>query len=461
MTNFLSRAAEERFGIKADPDDIKKLQEYLGKTYGKEDAGILNNAFSSGEAAGFLTVNETYFFREPAHFAMLLDLLPSFEKTEIEICSAAVAAGCEAYSIAMLIESYNKGAARPIAYHIDAFDIDPNVIETACRGIYSTRTLREDGNCFRYMTEPYLEKQEDSYHVKDDLKKNINFFVHNLMDALPPKEYDIVFFRNAFIYFTSRYRSRVLSNLSAVLKAGGILFLGVSETAGVHHDGLEEKNRNEVFYFQKSVTGREPHELSFPAPDFVRSAEYPEADYPVEEYQKTVMPRKQRQKELCFDISSVSDILSCEEKAAELTERIQLTLQDNSLSCGLDGNELVVSVLHLLKQGDFLKAGSVLEYLETLDDSSMTAFLRGEYFFYQDLFTEAELYYRISLIKNDVFWPAGYRLSSLSSAGALKKYRVEKALEGLRRGRDLQYEVLIGGFSPDYYASVLLKQKAG
>ncbi|MCL1927369.1 MAG: hypothetical protein FWG07_01060 [Treponema sp.] len=480
MTNSLNRTAEEWFGIKADPGDVKKLQEYINKTYGGITPDILNKVFSSGEATDFLTVNETYFFREPAHFAFLYDLLPSFEKTGIEICSAAVSAGCEAYSIAMLIESYNKSAARPLAYHIDAFDIDPNIIETACRGVYNSRSLREDGSCFRYMTEPYLEKLEDGYQIKGILKKNIRFFVHNLMDKFPPKEYDIIFFRNAFIYFTSRHRSRVLSNLSAVLKADGILFLGVSETAGVYHDGLEGKNRNEVFYFQKSVSGREPHELSFPTPDFTCSAEKPEkdtsdhalsaknrgqtaleTDFTAEESQKTVKPRKQRQKELCFDISTVGNILSCDEKSTELTGQIQRILQDNSFPEGLDGNELVVSVLHLLKKGNFSGAGAVLDYLEILDDSSMTAFLRGEYFFYQDLFTEAELYYRISLIKNDVFWPAGYRLSSLSSVGVLKKYRVEKALEGLHRGRDLQYEVFIGGFSPDYYISVLLKQKAG
>jgi len=246
----LNKAAEERFGIKVDPGDVKRLQDYIWKTYGREDDEIINKVFLSGEAAGFLTVNETYFFREPAHFSFLWGLLPSFEKTGIRICSAAVAAGCEAYSIAMLIETYNKGIEKPLHYHIDAFDLNPKVIEIAREGIYSERALREDGSNFRYMTTPYLKKLENGYQIDYSLKKKVCFFEHNLMEALNREAYDFVFFRNAFIYFLPQYRELVLSNLSSVLKEGGILIAGVSETAGVYHADLDAKNINDVFYFQ-------------------------------------------------------------------------------------------------------------------------------------------------------------------------------------------------------------------
>jgi len=260
--NALVRTAEERFGIRADPGDVEKLLGYIRNTYGSLSQEIIDKVFSSGEAAEFLTVNETYFFRESAHFSFLNDLLPSY-KNGIQICSAAVASGCEAYSIAMLLEIYNRTNRKPLSYKIDAFDINPKVIEIACNGIYGPRALREDGKNFHYVTDHYLKKTESAntgsafssgfkYQADPSLKKNINFFVHNLMDGLPPKIYDIIFFRNAFIYFSHRYRERILSNLAAVLKKGGILIMGVSETAGVHHIGLEGKNRNDVFYFEKT-----------------------------------------------------------------------------------------------------------------------------------------------------------------------------------------------------------------
>jgi chemotaxis protein methyltransferase CheR len=265
MTELLRQTAEERFGIKPDPDDLEKLRHYLGNTYGESPQGfpaIVEKAFSSGEAAHFLTVNETYFFREPAHFAFLRDILPSFE-AGLQILSAATATGCEAYSIAMLLEAYNKVAESPIFYHIDAFDVNPKVIETANRGVYNERALREDGSAFRYMTEPYLKKTENGYQVAESLKRNISFFVHNLMDDIPQKDYDLVFFRNAFIYFSPKNRERILSNLAGALKKDGLLFVGVSETAGVQHAVLDGKNRNDVYYFQKTTKGLSNSEFGY------------------------------------------------------------------------------------------------------------------------------------------------------------------------------------------------------
>ncbi|MCL2044531.1 MAG: hypothetical protein FWG89_10370 [Treponema sp.] len=254
MTDSLGKAAEEWFGIKADPDNVEKLRAYIVKTYGGETPAILAKVFSSGEAAGILTVNETYFFREPAHFSFLRDNLPLYENTGIRICCAAVSTGCEAYSIAMLIESYNKRRAageRPLTYHIDAFDINPTVIETAVKGTYGERALRDDGDCFHYAAVPYLQKLEYGYLIDTSLQKNINFFTHNLMDKLPSNEYNFIFFRNAFIYFSVQNRERVLFNVSAALKKGGILIMGVSETAGVSHPNLDNKNNADIFYFIK------------------------------------------------------------------------------------------------------------------------------------------------------------------------------------------------------------------
>jgi two-component system CheB/CheR fusion protein len=126
------------------------------------------------------------------------------------------------------------------------------VIETACKGIYGARTLTEDGSSFHYLTNLYLKKNEGKYLIDPSLKKNICFFVHNLMNGLPSVDYDIVFFRNAFIYFSPHSREQVLSNISDALKEQGLLIMGVSETAGVYHAELEGKNRNDVFYFQKA-----------------------------------------------------------------------------------------------------------------------------------------------------------------------------------------------------------------
>jgi len=247
----ISQALENWYGIKADPADIRKLQIHLLNNYGKIDQGILKEIFLSGEAASFLTVNETYFFREPVHFNLLREYLSVFERSFIQIFSAACSSGCEAYSIAMLIEAYNKSSKNPIQYHIDACDINPKAIDTAKCGIYSQRVLREDGSCFHYLVEPFFLKNEDSYEIDSCLKKHVSFFVHNLMNKLPLKEYDIVFFRNALIYFFPEKREIILSNLTSSLREGGILIAGVSETAGIYHVDLEQIFSNDAFYYRK------------------------------------------------------------------------------------------------------------------------------------------------------------------------------------------------------------------
>ncbi|MDR2471397.1 MAG: chemotaxis protein CheR, partial [Treponema sp.] len=109
----LSLAAETRLGIKAGEGDLERFRAYLEKTYPRGGPEILDGVFGSGEAASFLTVNETYFFRESAHFHLLRKLLPDFYETlglqgTLRICSAASSIGCEALSIAALIENHNR-----------------------------------------------------------------------------------------------------------------------------------------------------------------------------------------------------------------------------------------------------------------------------------------------------------------------------------------------------------------
>ncbi|MDR2733614.1 MAG: hypothetical protein LBC99_03085 [Spirochaetota bacterium] len=250
MLNLISRNAEQYFGIRAEESEAARLSAHIRQNYGKMDAESIQRVFSSGEAAEFLMVHETYFFREPAHFALLLNLLPQFEKSGLIICSAAAANGCEAYSIAMLIESWNKGREKPLAYHIDALDISARMIGNARRGVYGTNAVREDGSDFHAMMAAYTEPFENGFRVREPLKKHIHFFTHNLMNPLP-KIYDLIFFRNAFIYFTQQGRERVLSNISAALRAEGLLFLGVSETMRARHADMAQKTMGDTVYFQK------------------------------------------------------------------------------------------------------------------------------------------------------------------------------------------------------------------
>jgi chemotaxis protein methyltransferase CheR len=455
-TERLFLVTEDRMGIKADEGDLEKFRSYLIKTYGREyeEPSVLEKVFDSGEAANFLTVNETYFFREPAHFGLLRSLLPGFHG-RLRICSAATSSGCEAYSIAAVLERYNTGASLP--YRIDAFDINPQVIAAALRGVYGRHSLREDGSCYRHLLAPYLQEEENGYTLAGSLRRHINFFVHNIMDPLPGESYDLVFFRNAFIYFSPRNRNRILSNLASSMKEGARLFMGVSETAGVSHPLLGEENRDNVFYFRKNsdppAAAASSAAAASPAAAVLPAAALP----PEKEPDSGAFPLRGAgtDGDLHVDPARVETIVADEKAAADLACRVRERIRGDG-PC--DGNELTASALFLLNRGDFSGVDPLLRFIEERDGSAFTAFLRGEYYYLQDMFTEAEFHYKISLGKNSGFWPAQYRLSSLAEAGVLRDYRARQARESLSRSRDLRYEVFIGGFSPDYYLGALLKR---
>jgi chemotaxis methyl-accepting protein methylase len=448
----LAVEAEKRLGLRADAGALEKLRRCMRERWGGETPEALDQAFLSGEVQAALTVNETYFFREPAHFRFLQGLLPSAGGV-LRVCSGASASGCEAYSIAMLIEDYNR-THPPVSYRIDAFDVNPRVIETAESGVYGRNAFRDDGSCFRYMAEPYLSNLPGGgYRVNSLLKKNIRFFAHNVLDFLGWQTYDVVFFRNAFIYFTHQSKARALSNIADALADRGLLITGVSETAGVQHPRFIQRNQGDMFYFEKR-SGTEEEKTEDKTDNI--AVWYPEKIlFNKAEKQSEKKAEKKEKGQIDFFSAGFTD----DEVAAGITGRVQRILAEGIEKEGKEGlnsTDLAVSAVYLLNRGDFSGVSAVLDRIEKLDDSSYSAFLRGEYFFFQDRFTEAELYYRISLGKDNAFWPAGYRLSLLAGADASRRYRAEQTLEGIGRAKDAGYEVFIGGFSPDYYAGALL-----
>ncbi|MDR0526115.1 MAG: hypothetical protein LBG90_09645 [Spirochaetaceae bacterium] len=437
----LAAEAEKRLGIRAEAGALEKLRLWMRERFGGETSDALEKAFLSGDVQALLTVNETYFFREEAHFWFLRELLPSAGGV-LRMCSGASASGCEAYSIAMLIEDYNK-THPAISYSIDAFDVNPRVIEIAKAGEYGLNAFRDDGGCFRHMAEPYLSRlPEGSYRVNASLKKNIRFFPHNVLDSLGWEKYDVVFFRNAFIYFTPQSKAQALSNIADALADRGRLITGVSETAGIQHPSFIQRSQGDVFYFEKK-NGNEESEKTEPVitdpPIFLKKTE------------KQSEKKKNVEKIDIFSVGFTDD-----EAAAGITDRVQRILAAGLEQGKLNGTDLAVSAVYLLNRGDFSDVSAVLDSLEKVDVSSYSAFLRGEYFFFQDRFTEAAFYYKIAFGKNDKFWPAAYRLSSLAPAEAVRRYRAEQTLAGIGKAKNAGYEVFIGGFSPDYYAGALL-----
>jgi chemotaxis protein methyltransferase CheR len=211
-----------------------------------------------------VTTNKTSFFRESHHFSFLTrTVVPEIQRAvahggprKVRVWSAASSTGAEAYSIAItLLEalaspSRSSTAAPPTKIasigswkiEIVASDIDTNVLSTAVRAIYPAEELASvpPPLCKKY----FLRGKDEmigQVKVKPEVARLVEFKRINLMDADWPIEglFDVIFFRNALIYFNQKTQDVFLRKMARYLKPQGYLFLGNSEHIPWLHSILE------------------------------------------------------------------------------------------------------------------------------------------------------------------------------------------------------------------------------
>lgn len=179
-----------------------------------------------------LTTHETYFFREPRHFEVLkqkvLPELPRGRNT-LRFWSAASSTGEEAYSLAMVLMD-SLGHTR--AWEILGSDISVEVIERAKTGIYSM--MRTEGIPRDYL-QRYCQRvagdRGESLHIAPELRRRVRFARVNLNESMGSVGmFDVVFLRNALIYFDLPSKKAIVERVCRQMHPGGWLFIGHSES---------------------------------------------------------------------------------------------------------------------------------------------------------------------------------------------------------------------------------------
>jgi chemotaxis protein methyltransferase CheR len=210
----------------------KRLHACEVKNYG-EYFQLLMSGQSPEElqtAIDLLTTNETYFFREPKHFDFLKQLVTSgaIRPSSLRVWSAAGSTGEEAYSIAMLLEDLLTGQP----WEVLASDISSRVLERARAGHYSMERINHfpPGYLQRFCLKG-REEQAGTLLVQRSLRNKVRFLQVNLNAPLPHLGmFDVIFLRNVLIYFNADTKRKVISRVLNVLKPGGHLFIGHSES---------------------------------------------------------------------------------------------------------------------------------------------------------------------------------------------------------------------------------------
>ena len=210
----------------------KRLQHYQLGSY-----GAYFQLLASGRephevqtAVDLLTTNETYFFREAAHFAFLREqALAAARRTQpFRVWSAASSPGEEAYSIAMVLADC-LGAT---PWEVVGSDISQRVLQGARNGHYSMQ--RTDQIPPGYLSRFCLKgtsAQQGTLLIERSLRNKVSFMQVNLNEELPELDsFDVIFLRNVMIYFNDETKRQVVARVLSKLKPGGHFCIGHSES---------------------------------------------------------------------------------------------------------------------------------------------------------------------------------------------------------------------------------------
>lgn len=175
-------------------------------------------------------VGETYFFREPAHFRLVHDVVgarPASTRRGLSAWSAGCASGEEPYSLAATL----LAAAGDEPINVLGTDLSARALERARAGAYGRWSRREAGP----MLHPIGAIDGDTLRVRDELRRAVRFTRHNLLDPPPRPDggFHVVMCRNVFAYLRAEAAQRVARHLRDALAPGGLLILG---TFGVIDD---------------------------------------------------------------------------------------------------------------------------------------------------------------------------------------------------------------------------------
>lgn len=176
-----------------------------------------------------LTTNETYFFREPAHFNFLRDdIIPQQGYNKMRVWCAASSTGEEAHSIAMVLAD-TLGKTN---WDILATDISGKVLEHARTGVYRAERINHiPADYLKRFCRRGIGEYEGMLAVVPSLRSHITFEQHNLLHARGGDEqFDVIFLRNVLIYFDNATKQKVVENLLRSLRPGGWLILGHCES---------------------------------------------------------------------------------------------------------------------------------------------------------------------------------------------------------------------------------------
>ena len=237
------RALTRRLGEESVEDLIQRLRQ-------DEERGPLRTQLLES-----ILIGETRFFRDDHPFeALRTSILPTLveearERRALRVWSAASSTGQEPYSIAMLLADFPELSAWDV--RIVASDLSGLMLNRLRAGAYSDAEI--DRGLPDAMRARWFTRHADgTWRVSDRLRERVRPVQLNLLEPwthLP--RMDLILIRNVLIYFDADTKRDILTRAHGLLRQGGVLLLGTSESLPPSQDLFEQIRHGRTIYYRK------------------------------------------------------------------------------------------------------------------------------------------------------------------------------------------------------------------
>ena len=201
-----------------------------------------------------LLIGVTTFFRDPAFATLESIAIPKlFEglapDTMVRVWVCGCSTGEEAYSIAIVVREYLDRIGQSFKLQIFATDIDRRATEQARTGLFNN-SITADVSPDR-LERFFTREAGGTFRIQKAIRDQVIFSEQDVLQDPPFSKMHLISCRNLLIYLNAEVQRRIMPLFHYALNAGGILFLGNSETIGDHTDLFETLDRKAKIYLRK------------------------------------------------------------------------------------------------------------------------------------------------------------------------------------------------------------------
>ena len=179
-----------------------------------------------------ILIVSTTFFRDPKSFSVFKEKVLDYFKNhrtgdEVRVWVAGCSTGEEAYSVSIILkESLEELGMSAKEIKLFATDLNEKSLSIASTGFFHKKFTE---NISKERKRRFLKSEGDQFQVIDNIKKDISFVNHDLINHAPFFNLDIIVCRNVMIYFNKKQQNETVTNFYESLKENGILFCGENE----------------------------------------------------------------------------------------------------------------------------------------------------------------------------------------------------------------------------------------